>query len=145
MDPQILEAFSRLVGGARKDPDGGTGGWRSDLAGRDGSAGEAVGVGFDAGLDCGVIATEQARDLREAAVALGVVTDPRPDLVAGAGDPLRASATAELDEWHATSGGDIDEALHFYTTRYLVDDILVKADRASMLASLEVCRLIEGT
>jgi asparagine synthase (glutamine-hydrolysing) len=34
--------------------------------------------------------------------------------------------------------GSVDEALRFYLTRYLVDDILVKADRASMMASLEV-------
>ena len=34
--------------------------------------------------------------------------------------------------------GSIDEALRFYMARYLVDDILVKADRASMAASLEV-------
>jgi asparagine synthase (glutamine-hydrolysing) len=36
------------------------------------------------------------------------------------------------------SPGSVDEALRFYLTRYLVDDILVKADRASMAASLEV-------
>ncbi len=34
--------------------------------------------------------------------------------------------------------GSIDEALRFFLTRYLADDILVKADRASMAASLEV-------
>ena len=34
--------------------------------------------------------------------------------------------------------GSVDEALRFYLTRYLVDDILVKADRASMLHGLEV-------
>jgi asparagine synthase (glutamine-hydrolysing) len=34
--------------------------------------------------------------------------------------------------------GSVDEALRFFLTRYLADDILVKADRASMLASLEV-------
>jgi len=36
------------------------------------------------------------------------------------------------------SAGSVDEALRFYLSRYLVDDILVKADRASMMASLEV-------
>ena len=34
--------------------------------------------------------------------------------------------------------GSVDEALRFYTQRYLSDDILVKADRASMAASLEL-------
>ena len=34
--------------------------------------------------------------------------------------------------------GSMDEALRFYLTRYLADDILVKADRASMAASLEL-------
>jgi asparagine synthase (glutamine-hydrolysing) len=34
--------------------------------------------------------------------------------------------------------GSVDEALRFYLTRYLADDILVKADRASMAASLEL-------
>src|SRR5438270_2075219 len=34
--------------------------------------------------------------------------------------------------------GSVDEALRFYLGRYLADDILVKADRASMAASLEV-------
>jgi asparagine synthase (glutamine-hydrolysing) len=34
--------------------------------------------------------------------------------------------------------GSIDEALRYYLTRYLADDILVKADRASMAASLEL-------
>ena len=36
------------------------------------------------------------------------------------------------------SRGSVDEALRFYLGRYLADDILVKADRASMAASLEV-------
>ncbi|HXN55987.1 MAG TPA: asparagine synthase C-terminal domain-containing protein, partial [Myxococcales bacterium] len=34
--------------------------------------------------------------------------------------------------------GSVDEALRFYLLRYLADDILVKADRASMAASLEL-------
>jgi hypothetical protein len=97
------------VGGARNDPHGeGTGGCRRCLVRRDGGDGDALCVGLDAGLDGGVIATEEARDLGEAEVALGVVADPPPDLVAGAGDALRASATAELGKWHATSGGHIE-------------------------------------
>ncbi len=59
---------------------------------------------------------------------------------------LRAPATPEIAfrevlEDAARSGaapGSVDEALRFYLTRYLADDILVKADRASMAASLEV-------
>jgi len=38
----------------------------------------------------------------------------------------------------AGSPGSIDEALRYYLKRYLADDILVKADRASMAASLEL-------
>ena len=34
--------------------------------------------------------------------------------------------------------GSVDEALRFYLGRYLADDILVKADRAAMAASLEL-------
>src|SRR6267142_2802482 len=37
-----------------------------------------------------------------------------------------------------TRPGSLDEALRYYLTRYLADDILVKADRASMAASLEL-------
>jgi asparagine synthase (glutamine-hydrolysing) len=59
---------------------------------------------------------------------------------------LRALATPEIAfrqvlEDAARSGarpGSVDEALRFYLTRYLTDDILVKADRASMAASLEL-------
>ena len=59
---------------------------------------------------------------------------------------LRQRATPEVAyrqvlEDAARSGarpGSVDEALRFYLTRYLADDILVKADRASMAASLEL-------
>jgi asparagine synthase (glutamine-hydrolysing) len=59
---------------------------------------------------------------------------------------VRESATPEIAfravlEDAARSGarpGSVDEALRYYLTRYLADDILVKADRASMAASLEL-------
>jgi len=59
---------------------------------------------------------------------------------------LRALATEEvafrqvLDDAARTGErpGSVDEALRYYLTRYLADDILVKADRASMAASLEL-------
>ena len=50
-------------------------------------------------------------------------------------------AFRQVSEDAARSGarpGSIDEALRYYLTRYLADDILVKADRASMAASLEL-------
>ncbi|HXX30701.1 MAG TPA: asparagine synthase (glutamine-hydrolyzing) [Myxococcaceae bacterium] len=47
-------------------------------------------------------------------------------------------AEAERAHRAGISPGSVDEALRFYLTGYLVDDILVKADRASMAASLEV-------
>ncbi len=44
-----------------------------------------------------------------------------------------------IDLWDACAGLDsVDRTLQFYTRLYLQDDILVKADRASMFHSLEV-------
>ena len=53
----------------------------------------------------------------------------------------REVAFRQVYEDAARSGatpGSVDEALRYYLTRYLADDILVKADRASMAASLEL-------
>src|SRR3989440_519698 len=47
-------------------------------------------------------------------------------------------AEAERGRKAGVRQGSVDEALRFYLGRYLADDILVKADRASMAASLEL-------
>jgi len=47
-------------------------------------------------------------------------------------------AEAERGAKAGVRQGSVDEALRFYLGRYLADDILVKADRASMAASLEL-------
>ena len=44
-----------------------------------------------------------------------------------------------IEQWDACKQGNlVDKTLQFYTKLYLQDDILVKADRASMMNSLEV-------
>lgn len=60
--------------------------------------------------DGGVIAAYDAGDLAVAVVAIGVVADEPPQLVASAGDGLGALASAEL-VWGdaATSAHGIDE------------------------------------
>ncbi|MFL5412100.1 MAG: asparagine synthetase B family protein, partial [Myxococcales bacterium] len=47
-------------------------------------------------------------------------------------------AEAEQAKGKGVRAGSVDEALRFFLERYLADDILVKADRASMAASLEL-------
>jgi asparagine synthase (glutamine-hydrolysing) len=65
-----------------------------------------------------------ARDLRPAAAEANVFAEVLEDAARGRALGIRP--------------GSVDEALRFFLTRYLADDILVKADRASMMASLEV-------
>jgi len=64
-----------------------------------------------------------------------------PDLRASAAPEVAYQEVLAEAERSARAGvrpGSIDEALRFYLGRYLADDILVKADRASMAASLEL-------
>ena len=61
-----------------------------------------------------------------------------PGEIAGLLKP-ELKADPQLAFRHLPAGtGSIDEALHYYVTQYLEGDILVKADRASMAASLEL-------
>jgi asparagine synthase (glutamine-hydrolysing) len=54
-------------------------------------------------------------------------------------EPLRAEElyAEALDVWDASDGSLVDKTLEFYTNFYLPDDILTKADRATMMVSLE--------
>jgi asparagine synthase (glutamine-hydrolysing) len=62
----------------------------------------------------------------------------RPEFRALAAPSVAFRQVLEDAAGSGTAPGSMDEALRFYLTRYLADDILVKADRASMAASLEL-------
>jgi asparagine synthase (glutamine-hydrolysing) len=62
----------------------------------------------------------------------------QPELRALATPAIAFRAVLEDAARSGAEPGSVDEALRFYLTRYLADDILVKTDRASMAESLEV-------
>jgi asparagine synthase (glutamine-hydrolysing) len=54
------------------------------------------------------------------------------------GHPAPAARDAYASAWRATSGGTLDRLLDLNLRTYLLDDLLVKADRMSMAHGLEV-------
>ena len=77
----------------------------------------------------GALAPNELRDV----LAPELAPLANPDVVYR--EPLAEAARALA---LGVDAGSVDEALRFYLGCYLADDILVKADRASMAASLEV-------
>lgn len=89
---------------------------------RGGVASQLIGVGADADQDRGVVSPEEARNLGDAVMALGVIPNTPPGFPSCGGDGLRAIATTEFLEEDATKVAERDDELEKVAYAKRLDD-----------------------